>query len=211
MTEISNTTAGSGGSTPEPAEGEVLDQGSELPDPPPSIRHGRMVRLSTLVVATASALLVALAATLSFLLVKARGDLSARDAADADNQHAESIATNYAVGAATINYQDLPAWTAKLKANTAPAMASKFDATAPKLQQILLPLKWVSNATPIAAKVDSVNGSIYKVDVFVSVNSTTAQTPDGTQTTVTYNITVDKQSDWKITDVGGTMAALTPR
>ncbi|MBN7551244.1 hypothetical protein I3U54_21135, partial [Mycobacteroides abscessus subsp. abscessus] len=98
-----------------------------------------------------------------------------------------------------------------LKANTAPAMASKFDATAPKLQQILLPLKWVSNATPIAAKVDSINGSIYKVDVFVSVNSTTAQTPDGTQTTVTYNVTVDKQSDWKITDVGGTMAALTPK
>ncbi|QQG90155.1 cytochrome d ubiquinol oxidase subunit II [Mycobacteroides chelonae] len=161
--------------------------------------------------ATVGLLLVALCATLGFLLLKARGELSNRATAASDEQHAERIATDYAVGAATINYQDLPAWITKLKANTAPAMSSKFDATAPKLQQILLPLKWVSSATPIAAKVESVNGSIYKVDVFVSVNSTTAQTPDGTQTTVTYNVTVDKQSDWKITDVGGTMAALTPK
>ncbi|MBN7303127.1 hypothetical protein IUQ79_14575 [Mycobacteroides abscessus subsp. bolletii] len=164
-----------------------------------------------MVVATVGLLLVALCATLGFLLLKARGELSNRMAADADEQHAERIATDYAVGAATINYQDLPAWITRLKANTAPTMSSKFDATAPKLQQILLPLKWVSSATPITAKVESVNGNIYKVDVFVSVSSTTAQTPDGTQTTVTYNVTVDKQSDWKITDVGGTMAALTPK
>lgn len=106
---------------------------------------GRVIRLSTLVVATVGVLLAAVAATLGFLLVKARGELAARDSSAADQQRAESIATDYAVGAATINYQDLPAWNTKLKANTAPAMASKFDATAPKLQQILLPLKWVSN------------------------------------------------------------------
>ncbi len=211
MTESSSTASSSGASVSKAAKGEEPEHGGGGADSPSPAKQGRVVRLSTLVVATAGVLLVTLAASLGLLLVKARGQLSAHDAATADKQHAESVATDYAVGAATINYQDLPAWTTKLKANTAPAMASKFDATAPKLQQILLPLKWVSNATPIAAKVDSVNGSIYKVDVFVSVNSTTAQTPDGSQTTVTYNVTVDKQSGWKITDVGGTMAALTPK
>ncbi|WP_255791707.1 hypothetical protein [Mycobacteroides abscessus] len=211
MTESASTASNSGASLSEAAKEEELEHESGGTDIPSPATRGRVVRLSTLVVATAGVLLVTLVATLSLLLVKARGQVSARDAAAADKQHAESVATDYAVGAATINYQDLPAWTTKLKANTAPAMASKFDATAPKLQQILLPLKWVSNATPIAAKVDSVNGSIYKVDVFVNVNSTTAQTPDGTQTTVTYNVTVDKQSGWKVTDVGGTMAALTSK
>ncbi|AMU75760.1 hypothetical protein [Mycobacteroides abscessus] len=197
----------------EPTEKDISEPPEKIEpaNSPSATPPGRVVRLSTLVTASVGLLLVALAATLGFLLVKARGELSHRDALAADQQHAERVATDYAVGAATINYQDLPAWITKLKSNTAPAMSSKFDATAPKLQQILLPLKWVSNATPIAAKVESANGSIYKVDVFVSVNSTTAQTPDGTQTTVTYNVTIDKESGWKITDVGGTMAALTPK
>ncbi|WP_280493168.1 hypothetical protein [Nocardia asiatica] len=39
------------------------------------------------------------------------------------------------------------------------------------------------------------------------VNSTDAQTPDGGQTTVTYNVTVGG-AGWKITDVGGMEGAL---
>lgn len=190
---------------------ETPDMSEPKPPEPVPDRPIRVVKVSTIVTVIAFTVLAGVAATLGFLLLKARGELSARDAAAADEQHAERVATDYAVGAATINYQDFPAWITKLKANTAPAMASKFDATAPKLQQILLPLKWSSTGTPVAAKVESVNGSIYKVDVFVSVNSTTAQTPDGTQTTVTYNVTVDKGSDWKITDVGGTLAALSTK
>jgi Mce-associated membrane protein len=40
------------------------------------------------------------------------------------------------------------------------------------------------------------------------VNSTSTQTPDGGRTTVTYNVTVDQNNDWKITDVGGVDSAL---
>lgn len=54
----------------------------------------------------------------------------------------------------------------------------------------------------------SETGGIYQVDVFVNVNSTNIQNPDGAQTTVTYNVTLDRGSDWKITDVGGMDAAL---
>ncbi|MFI6778485.1 hypothetical protein [Nocardia sp. NPDC050412] len=40
------------------------------------------------------------------------------------------------------------------------------------------------------------------------MSSTNAQRPEGAQTTVTYNVTLDKSSDWKITDVGGVDGAL---
>lgn len=184
---------------------------SESASAPASGPRRVSLRLSTLVTGGVLAAVVAVAVVLGVLLIQARADLSNRDAAAADQRHAEQVATDYAVGAATINYQDFPTWIGKLKANTTPQLANKFDATAAKLQQILGPLKWTSNATPIAAKVQSVDGSIYKVDVFVTVNSTTAQTPDGTQTTVTYNTTVDKQSGWKVTDVGGVVTALAPK
>ncbi|NMN94284.1 hypothetical protein FGL95_04430 [Nocardiaceae bacterium YC2-7] len=138
----------------------------------------------------------------------ANADARARDAATADNQRAEQIATDYALGASTIDFKDFPTWLGKLKANTAPTLSNKFDATAPKLQEILTPLQWTSTATPIAAKVMSENGGLYQVDVFLNVTSTSAQTPQGGQTTVTYNITIDTNADWKITDVGGMAGAL---
>ncbi|NNH72781.1 hypothetical protein HLB23_23435 [Nocardia uniformis] len=157
--------------------------------------------------AVVAALITALA-VVGVLLIQAKGQVSERDSAAADNRHAEQAATDYAIGAATINATDLAGWVGKLKAGTTPQLAAKFDATAPKLEQILTPLKWMSTATPIAAKVSTVEGGIYKVDVFVNVTSSSAQTPDGAQTTVTYNVTLDKNLDWKITDVGGTAAAL---
>src|SRR5690606_33082400 len=113
-----------------------------------------------------------------------------------------------AVGAATVNYQDINGWVSSLKAGTTDQLAGKFDSTAPKLERILVPLKWTSTAAPITAKVVSEQNGVYQVSVFVNVNSTNAQTPDGAQTTVSYNVTVDENSDWKITDVGGVDGAL---
>ncbi|WP_328408842.1 hypothetical protein [Nocardia sp. NBC_00403] len=63
-------------------------------------------------------------------------------------------------------------------------------------------------ATPITAKVMSEQDGIFKVNVFVNVSSTNAQSPEGAQTSVTYNVTLDKNSGWKITDVGGVDGAL---
>ncbi|BDU05160.1 hypothetical protein [Nocardia cyriacigeorgica] len=141
----------------------------------------------------------------------ARNDLDAARTAEANDRRAEQVATDYAVGASTIDHQNVAAWVAKLKANTIPQLANKFDATAPALEQILLPLKWTSTAAPITAKVASESGGVYKVNVFVNVSSTNAQKPDGGQMTVTYNVTVDSNNGWQITDVGGLDAALPPR
>ncbi|TLF94951.1 hypothetical protein FEK35_28495 [Nocardia cyriacigeorgica] len=162
----------------------------------------------TLIASVVAVVLLLVSGTLSVLLWQSRSDLTDTRAAAADEQHAEQVASDYAVGAATINYQDFNSWVAKLKANTVPQLSNTFDATAPKLQELMVPLQWTSTAQPIAAKVESVTGSVYKVDVFVNVNSTNTQNPQGAQTTVTYSVTVDKNADWKITDVGGTAAAL---
>ncbi|MEV0250391.1 hypothetical protein AB0H76_27590 [Nocardia sp. NPDC050712] len=164
--------------------------------------------LSALLLGAAAVLFAVLAGVFGFLWVSAKGDLDDKNAQAADNVHAEQVATDYAIGAATVNYQDINAWVAKLKANTTPQLSNKFDATAPKLEQILVPLKWASTATPITAKVISDDNGVYKVNVFVNVSSTNAQSPEGAQTTVTYNVTVDQKSDWKITDVGGVDGAL---
>lgn len=54
----------------------------------------------------------------------------------------------------------------------------------------------------------SESGGVYTVNVFLDVTSTSAQTPQGGQTTVTYTLTVDRNSDWTITEVGGLSGAL---
>ncbi|WP_433623550.1 hypothetical protein [Nocardia sp. CA-120079] len=166
------------------------------------------IRLSAIALGAAIIALVAATGVFAALWLSARGQLSDRDAAVAADHRAEQVATDYAVGASTINFQDYNAWVAKLKANTSPQLANKFDATAPKLQEILVPLKWSSTATPVSAVVISETGGVYKVNVFLNVHSTNAQTPDGGQTTVTYNVTVDSGAGWKITDVGGMDGAL---
>ncbi|QLY34682.1 hypothetical protein H0264_26460 [Nocardia huaxiensis] len=147
-------------------------------------------------------------ATLTTLLISARGDLSARDAAADDEQHARRVALDYAVGASTIDYRDTQAWYGKLKADTTTQLAAKFDATSAQLDQILLPLQWTSKASPIAAAVTSESAGIYKVSAFLNVTTTSAQNPQGGQSTVTYALTIDKNAGWKITEVGGMDNAL---
>ncbi|QLY34502.1 hypothetical protein H0264_19015 [Nocardia huaxiensis] len=164
--------------------------------------------MSTLAWSVALAAVTVIAIVLGVLLLNARGEISDRDALAADHLHAEQVASDYAVGAATVNYADFASWVGRLKANTAPALANKFDSTASSLQQILDPLKWSSTASPISAKVVSETDGVYKVNVFVNVTSTNAQNPEGGQTTVTYSVTVDRNADWKITDVGGMDGAL---
>lgn len=166
------------------------------------------IRKSTIAFGAMIGVLLAAIAVLGALLWSAKHDLSDRDAKAADEQHAEKVATDYAVGASNINFQDVNAWLTKLKANTNPQLGNKFDATAPKLQELLVPLKWTSTGSAIGATVASEAGGIYKVNVFLNVTSTSAQTPNGAQTTVTYNVTLDKNSDWQITDVGGMDGAL---
>ncbi|WP_245546962.1 hypothetical protein [Nocardia brevicatena] len=51
-------------------------------------------------------------------------------------RRAEQLATDYAVGAATVDYQGPSARSINFEANTTPQPASKFDAIAPKPEQI---------------------------------------------------------------------------
>ncbi|MFD4405453.1 hypothetical protein ACFWPH_22090 [Nocardia sp. NPDC058499] len=166
------------------------------------------IRLPTVLTALAMATLLTLSIVFGWLYFSARSTLSDRDAIAADEKHAENIASKYAVDASTIDYRDVKGWIARLKAGTSPQLAAKFDATAPQLEQILLPLQWTSQATPLSADVISESGGIYKVNAYLNVTSTSAQNPDGAQTTVTYSLTIDRNADWQITDVGGLQNAL---
>ena len=166
------------------------------------------IRLSTVLTALALALLLAGTLVFGSLYRSARSELDHRDAVAADNRHAEKVAMTYALGASTIDFHDVKGWLTRLKSGTSPQLSAKFDATAPQLEQILLPLQWTSKATPQSATVISESGGVYKVNADLTVNSTSVQTPDGAPTTVTYSVTIDRNDNWAITDVGGLQSAL---
>ncbi|MGY1898613.1 hypothetical protein [Nocardia gipuzkoensis] len=175
-------------------------------------KHPRtlQIRLSTILIGVTIGVLVVVAGTFAGMYWSARSAIADRDARAADNRHVEQIASDYAVGASTIDYRDLKAWLGRLRSATTPQLSAKFDATAPQLEQILLPLQWTSTATPLSAAVISESGGIYKVNAYLTVVSTSAQTPEGAQTTVTYSLTIDRNSDWKITEVGGGLQSAIP-
>lgn len=188
---------------------ESNEDATDLTKTPATPTKGTVaVRVSSLVGGAVIAVLAIIALVLGVLLGSARSEISDMKDQAADNAKAEQIALDYSVGSATLNYQDVDAWVAKLKAGTSPELSNKFDATGDKLEQIIIPLKWTSTAAPITAKVLSQEGEVYKVAAFVDVSTTNAQNPDGLRNTVTYNITVDAGKDWKITDVGSADGAL---
>ncbi|WP_280298066.1 hypothetical protein [Nocardia neocaledoniensis] len=171
----------------------------------PAERPPRTVslRISSVLVAATIGVLAVATVTFAVLYFSARSTIADRDARAADDRHAERIATDYGVGASTIDYRDVAAWFGRLRAGTSPQLAAKFDATAPQLEQILLPLQWTSTATPLSATVTSESGGIYKVNAYFTVVSTSVQNPQGAATTVTYSLTIDRAAGWQITEVGG--------
>jgi Mce-associated membrane protein len=137
----------------------------------------------------------------------AHADLSAsREAADA-RKHAEQVSIDYAKGAAEMDYRDLPAWSNRLTANTTPALRKKLTEAATSMEQIIVPLQWVSTPTPIAAAVRSEHDGVFVVNCFVSVVTKNIQAPNGIQSTATYTVTLNKNDNWVITDVGGVDSA----
>lgn len=168
------------------------------------------MRLSTVLTGLVVAVSVVAAIVFAALYFGANGDLADRDARASGNKHAEQVAMDYALGASTIDYHDTKSWQEKLKANTGQQLAAKFDATAMQLEQILLPLQWTSKATPIQAVVVSNTDGIYQVNAFLTVTSTSVQTPQGGATTIAYALTIDSNSGWKITDVGGGLTGVVP-
>ncbi|HLS76733.1 MAG TPA: hypothetical protein VK083_08100 [Nocardia sp.] len=166
------------------------------------------VELSTALTVLVVAALLTATVTLGILYASARSTIAATEARAADERRAEQIALDYALGASTIDYRDVASWFTRLKDGAAAPLAAKFDATAPQLEQILLPLQWTSTATALSADVISESDGVFQVNAYLTVDSTSVQNPDGARTTVTYSLTIDRAANWEITEVGGLQNAI---
>jgi flagellar basal body-associated protein FliL len=188
--------------------------GKEDERPTTAAKVPRRVSLSIRTVAVGG-LVVALAAgvaVISWLYLGERSVVDAERQKESNYQRAEQISLDYAVNAATMNYQDLNTWKGKLVAGTTPTLTDKLTKAATSMQQLLVPLEWTSTAQPLVAKVRSDANGIYVVDTFVSVLTTTTQAPDNLQSTATYSITIDHSNGgWQISDVGGITAVVPPK
>ena len=178
-----------------------------------SKREPRSVSVSVrgLVVGAISAVLVAAVATLGWLYLDARHQLNAQNTLAENSAHAEKIALDYAVNAATMDFKDLQGWHVRLVAGTSPQLTKKLSDAGTSMEQVLVPLQWSSTAQPLVAKVRSVHNGVYVVDSFVSVQTKTVQAPEALQSTATYSTTIDSNNNWQITDVGGIGAAMGPK
>ncbi|BBX00051.1 hypothetical protein BST36_23535 [Mycolicibacterium moriokaense] len=183
-------------------EGEAAD---------PAVEAGRKrvsVSLRALVLAAVIVVLVGAVGVLAWLYIGVRGQLAAQARETSNNNHAEEVALDYAVNAANMDFRDLNAWKTKLVSGTSPELKDKLTEAADSMEQILVPLQWNSTAKPLAAKARTDVNGIVVVDAFVNVLTKTMQAPDGLQSTATYSITLDRNNNWQITDVGGIDAAL---
>ncbi|BBU21251.1 hypothetical protein [Mycobacterium xenopi] len=177
----------------------------------PRVRRSISLSVRSLVVAAVIAVLAGAVATLAWLYVGARGQLSAQASEAANDARAEKTALEYAVNAATMDVKDLQAWKVKLVAGTSPELNHKLSEAANSMEQILVPLEWSSTAQPLVAKVRSRSGGLFVVDCFVSVQTKTVQAPEPLQSTATYSVTIDSNNNWLITDVGGVGSVVGPK
>lgn len=182
----------------------------ETDEPAKRSSTSRRVSLSlrTLITAIVFILLAGTAGVLGWLYIGARGQLNAQAQDAADRERAQQIATEYAVNAAQMDYQNFGEWKSRLVDGTSPELKDKLTKAADSMEQLLAPMQWTSTARPLSAIVKSDAGGVYTVDAFVSVLTKTMQAPEGLQSTATYSITIDSRKDWLITDVGGIDAAL---
>jgi Mce-associated membrane protein len=186
--------------------------------PPPSTRgeadgstnadvvsSSRRISLSvrTLITSIVILILAAGVGVTTWMYLGERDKVEAQQSQVANYQHAEQIALDYAVNAATMNFRDLNTWKTKLVNGTTPALNDKLTKAASSMEQLLVPLEWNSTAQPLVAKVRSDTNGIYVIDTFVSVLTKTTQAPDSLQSTATYSITIDSNNSWQISDVGG--------
>lgn len=189
---------------------ETLDSESDATDAVKSARRQRSISVSVrgLLLGALIVGLVTAVATLGWLYADARQQVETQAAQSIDDAHAEKIALEYAVNAATMDFKDLQAWHVRLVAGTSPELNKKLSDAGTSMEQVLVPLQWSSVAQPLVAKVRSNTGGIYVVDSFVSVQTKTVQAPEALQSTATYSTTIDSNNNWQITDVGGIGSAM---
>lgn len=138
----------------------------------------------------------------------AESRLSAVTQTEDRNARAKDVAVKYAIGAATVDYQNLDPWRKALVANTTPELANTLTTAATDLEQMYVPLQWQSTATPLGSIVASDKDDIMVVNVFVNVVTKSTQRPQGIPAVSTYALTIDTKQNWVISDVTGVAGAL---
>ncbi|WP_236737583.1 hypothetical protein [Mycobacteroides franklinii] len=219
-TKLDSAVAEHENETGQPESGEesstAVDEGKDTTKDASPPRRVFDVLLRRSLISTA--LLVAAAVTIGLLAWslhssqrserEARAALvSMQDAAGA-RQRSEQIALDYSRGAAEMDFKDIPAWTKRLTANTSPELTKKLKDAATSMEQIVVPLQWVSTPTPITSAVRSERDGVYVVNSFLSVMTKNVQAPNGVQSTATYTVTINSKDNWVITDVGGVDSAM---
>ncbi|WEL94373.1 hypothetical protein P1N98_05635, partial [Tsukamurella tyrosinosolvens] len=162
--------------------------------------------VTTVVITVVILALLAASITFGVLWGLQKSENSDMKAAAAEKAQAEKVAAEYAAGASTFDFKDLGPWRTAIVKGVSPELKTKMDATAGAMNQLLQPLQWVSKGTVMDAVVNSQSGPIYKVSAYVKVEATNVQAASGRDVLTVYNVTLDKDKDWQITDVGGSLA-----
>lgn len=164
---------------------------------------GYQISVKTLALSLFVLTLLAAVGITSWMLVAKSSEIEAMRDKVANEAHAEQIATDYAVGAAEMDYTKTAEWKGRLVAGTTDALANRLTQAATSMEQITAPLQWTSTSAPITATVRSDTDGRYVVDCFINVVTKNSQAPEGVQSTATYSVTIDSRNGWVITDVGG--------
>ena len=168
------------------------------PTPPEPERRAPSGTLRTVL---ATVIVVALVAVSVLLYLQTRTlDRERQEAAD--RARAEQIASDYAVKAATMDYRDLTPWLNGVKAGVTPELAKKYDSILDLMREVVTPLRLTSSGRASFAKTTSEVNGIYQVKVAVDVSSQNIQAPQGTISTSTYSVSLDRNRDWIITEAG---------
>jgi hypothetical protein len=174
---------------------------SAAPRRPADTEAARKAPTGTIRTVLATVVVVALVVVSVLLYLQTRTLSSERQAA-ADRARAEQIAADYAVKAATMDYRDLTPWLNGVKAGTTPELSKKFDEIVDLMREVVTPLRLTSSGKASFAKTTSEVNGIYQVKVAVDVSTQNIQAPQGTLSTSTYAVSLDRNRNWVITEAG---------
>jgi hypothetical protein len=135
-------------------------------------------------------------------------ELAAMRAAQEVDTSAANAASQYALSVSQVDAKDLAGWRHALQANVSDQLKPKLDAAVDVVGPWLQEMEYVSTAKLLAADVAQQDGDRFVVQVFVDMNSKSRQSPSGVTATASYTVTLDRASNWTITDVGGVGAEL---
>ncbi|GAB19802.1 hypothetical protein GOEFS_095_00370 [Gordonia effusa NBRC 100432] len=184
---------------------------SPTTDSPPAPDSGDTLRIPKTLIRKLFWVVVAIAivAAIVWIIVDARSQLSsarnentAAAQVTADEQRAEKVAADYAKSASDLDFTKSADWPAKLSVNTTDVLTQRFRQVATDMQQIFVPIKWQSHGSVIDSHVVNQSKGVYTVYTTVNLIQTSSQFTDGRSTITVYKIDVDRNQDWKISNVG---------